>query len=179
VHKLINIAEAALSPIDTILRWMVSAALLTMTGVLIVNVIGRTAFNYSFTGAPTAGRLLMIWLTFIGSYLVIRYANHITVDMLLNYLPRRVNRVLGVITNSVSAVLSAYVAWLGYLYTASRFTMGQMDVMLHIPTGFFYFPVPMGFSLMTVGFLIKAIKIMVDESATPSAAIPTETGRDM
>lgn len=177
MHKFIRLAEGALSPIDTVLRWLVATGLLAMTAVLIVNIVARTVFNVSFIGAPTLGRLLMIWLTFIGSYVVIRSANHIAVDMLLTYLPRRVNIVLGVVANGIAATLSAYVAWLGYLYTAARFATGQMDVMLQIPSGIFYLPVPIGFSLMTVGFLLKAIKLTVDESAKTSDDFPPENGK--
>ncbi len=176
--KFVRFAEVALSPIDTLLRWLIAAGLLTMTGVLIVNVVGRTAFNISFIGAPTIGRFLMIWLTFIGSYVVIRSADHIAVDMLSNYIPDHVQRVLGVISNGVAAAISAYVAWLGYLYTAARFAMGQMDVMLHIPTGFFYLPVPIGFLLMAIGFLIKATKIVVDEPVHSTGTLLPETTRD-
>lgn len=178
MHTILKIANAALSPIDAVFRWSIASALLLMTSVLFVNVVGRTMFNFSFIGAPTLGRLLMIWLTFIGSYVVVRSAEHIAVDMLSNFLSRRVQRVLGVIANGTAMVLSAYIAWLGYLYTATRFAVGQMDVMLQIPTGYFFLPIPIGFSLMAVGFLIKAMSILVDEPMKSNGSITPETGNN-
>ncbi len=175
MQNIVRIADAALSPIDAILRWFIASSLLVMTGVLFVNVVGRTVFNVSFIGAPTIGRFLMIWLTFIGAYVVVRSADHIAMDMLSDNVSPRVQRVLSVIANGAATVLSAYVAWLGYLFTATRFAFGQMDVMIHISVGYFYLPIPIGFSLMTVGFMIKAIKAMANVAVQSTGSITPET----
>jgi TRAP-type C4-dicarboxylate transport system permease small subunit len=176
MHKFVRIADAVLSPIDAVFKWLIASGLLVMTGVLFANVVGRTVFNISFIGAPTIGRFLMIWITFIGAYVVVRFADHIAIDMLSEKVSKKSQRVLSVIANSVATALSAYVAWLGYLFTVTRFTFGQIDVMLHISAGYFYLPIPIGFSLMTVGFMIKAIKAILNEPVQPTDSVTPKIG---
>ena len=65
---LIRIVEATLSLIDRLVMWFVGVMLLVMTIVLFANSIGRAVLNLSFVGGPALGRLLMIWLTFMGSF---------------------------------------------------------------------------------------------------------------
>ena len=80
--------ESLLDSIDGLVRWVVIAALLLMTAVLFLNSIGRSVLNISFVGGPALGRLLVIWLTFLGAYLAVRSGTHITVDLTLIHITR-------------------------------------------------------------------------------------------
>ena len=95
--------------------------------------------------------------------------------MLSDNVSQRAQRALNVIANSAATVLSAYVAWLGYLFTATRFTFGQVDVMIQISVGYFYLPIPIGFSLMTVGFMIKAMKAMLNVPGRSTGSITPQS----
>ena len=81
--------ERVLGTVDVIVRVIVVATLLSMTAVLFLNSIGRSVLNVSFVGGPALGRLLVIWLTFLGAYLAVRAGTHITVDVVRRLLPPR------------------------------------------------------------------------------------------
>jgi len=67
IMKIINAVEAGFGIVDAIVKWIVGAALLLMTADLFLNSVARTFFNESFIGGPALGRLLVIWLCFLGS----------------------------------------------------------------------------------------------------------------
>ncbi len=166
---LIGIVEAALSFIDRLVMWFVGAMLLVMTIVLFANSIGRAVLNISFVGGPALGRLLMIWLTFMGAYLLVRTSRHITIDIAVRIASDRNRRLLVILINLAGAVTTGYLTWLGYLFTLSRFERGQMDPMLSIPTGIFYLAIPLGCALMAISFFHNALKAVVTD---PPEGVP-------
>ena len=166
--KLVDALEAAFGVVDVIVKWIVGGALLLMTAVLFVNAIGRTFLSMSFVGGPALGRLLVIWLCFLGAYLLARTGGHVAVDLVSRAVPDRGYRWLSLVIGLVGAVTMGYVGWLGYLFTARRFAFGQMDPMLEVPTGLFYLPIPIGGFLMSAAFLMVAVKAVAGTLERPS-----------
>ena len=162
MRKVVDRYEDFLGAIDNLVKWVVVLALLLMTGVLFLNSIGRSTLNISFVGGPALGRLLVIWLTFFGAYLAVRSGRHITVDVLQRLLSPLTLRKLSIPIGLFSAMTTAYITWLGTIFTWTRFSAGQLDPMLEIPSGFFYLPVPLGGFLMTLAFLQIVLKCILD-----------------
>ena len=158
--------ERALGTVDVIVRIIVVTALLSMTAVLFLNSIGRSVLNVSFVGGPALGRLLVIWLTFLGAYLAVRSGTHITVDIVRRILPERFVGRLTIFVGLFSTVTCAWVAWLSATFTWTRFASGQIDPMLEIPSALFYLPVPIGAGLMTLAFLQVAMKACAGADGT-------------
>jgi TRAP-type C4-dicarboxylate transport system permease small subunit len=165
--------ERTLRIVDRIIRFIVVAALLLITAVLFFNSIGRSVLNISFVGGPALGRLLVIWLTFLGAYLTVRSGTHITVDLVKRLFPQRALRHLAILVGLSSALTCAYIAWLGALFTRTRFVAGQIDPMLEIPSGFFYLPVPIGAGLMALAFAQIAMRAASREPGEQAAPPPT------
>ena len=89
MRAIVDKFESLLGAIDGVIKWVLVFALLAITAVLFFNSIGRSVFNVSFVGGPALGRLLIIWLTFLGAYSAVRSGSHITIDILLRLLPAR------------------------------------------------------------------------------------------
>ena len=168
--------ESLLGAIDGVIRWVLVFALLTMTAVLFFNSIGRSVLNVSFVGGPALGRLLIIWLTFLGGYLAVRSGSHITVDVLQRLLPAHAVRRMPIPVGLFGAATTGYITWLSAIFTWTRFSAGQIDPMLEIPSGFFYLPVPIGGLLMTMAFLQVALTCIID-SDNHRARPPAPTSR--
>ena len=162
--------ESVLGAIDGIVRIIVVTALLSMTAVLFLNSIGRSVLNMSFVGGPALGRLLVIWLTFLGAYLAVRSRSHITVDLVRRLLPEHIVDRLTIFVGLFSAATCAWITWLSASFTWTRFAAGQIDPMLEIPSGIFYLPVPIGTCLMTLAFLQLAMVSAISEDAAQSPA---------
>ncbi len=168
--KFVDGLEAAFGVVDVIVKWIVGGALLSMTAVLFVNAIGRTFLSMSFVGGPALGRLLVIWLCFLGAYLLVRTNGHVAVDIVSRAVSDRGYRRLNFVIGVVGSVTMGYVGWLGYLFTARRFAFGQMDPMLEVPTGLFYLPIPIGGFLMSAAFLMVAMKAVAGTLERPGSS---------
>ena len=167
MRRVVQKLERLLCSFDVVVRAICVTALLSMTAVLFLNSIGRSVLNVSFVGGPALGRLLVIWLTFLGAYLAVRAGTHITVDIMRRSLPRRLVDRLTIVVGLISAFTCAWVAWLGAAFTWTRFSSGQIDPMLEIPSGLFYLPVPVGSLLMVLAFLQVALLSAFDANPPP------------
>ncbi len=150
--------ERLLGALDGLVRWVLVIALLLMMAVLFFNSIGRSVFNVSLVGGPALGRLLVIWLTFLGAYLAVRSGSHITVDVLQRVLSPRTVKRLQIPVGLIGAATTGYITWLSASFTWIRFSVGQREPLLEIPAGFFDLPVPIGGFLMTRAVVQTALK---------------------
>jgi TRAP-type C4-dicarboxylate transport system permease small subunit len=92
--------------------WLLKALIALFLAVMVVlvfgNVVLRYAFNSGITISEELARWLFVWLTFLGSIVVMREHGHLGVDSLVKRLPRAGKRACLV----VSQILMLYVTWL-------------------------------------------------------------------
>lgn len=166
--KPLDILEAVLGGIDWIARVISGGCLLAVIIVLFVNSFGRYFFNISFVGGEELARIMTIWMTFMGAYLVARINRHVTIDIVLRLASEVTYRRLIFIVSLISALTTAYVATLGFDLAWRVHTAGQMSAVLPIRRAWFYYPVPLGFALMAVAFLMTAVRAATGALARPS-----------
>lgn len=135
-------------------RWAVILMLAAMALMVFANVALRFLTDQSILWVEEASRYLMIWLTFIGSGLVLRYGGHVGIDTLQSALPRHA----AWIRRAIFVLLLGFFAtmlWLGVRYT--MFTWGQTTPVLQVPIGAVYLAMPIGFGLLIVHLLLMAV----------------------
>ena len=69
-------------------RWAVIVLLAAMATMVFANVALRFLTDYSILWVEETSRYTMVWLTFIGAGLVLRYGGHIGIDSLQQAVPR-------------------------------------------------------------------------------------------
>ena len=132
-------------------RWVVIAILAAMASMVFANVALRFLTDHSILWVEEVSRYLMIWLTFLGAGLVLRYGGHIGIDTLADKLPRHAVS----IRTAIFLVMLAFFAvmvWLGVRYAA--FTWRQTTPVMQIPIGAVYLAMPIGFALAIVHLLL-------------------------
>jgi TRAP-type C4-dicarboxylate transport system permease small subunit len=135
-------------------RWVVIAILAAMALMVFANVALRFLTDHSILWVEEVSRYLMIWLTFLGSGIVLRYGAHIGIDTLQERFPRAAP----VIRATIFVVMLAFfvaMVWLGTRY--ALLTWGQTTPVLEIPIGAVYLAMPVGFGLMIVHLLLMAV----------------------
>jgi TRAP-type C4-dicarboxylate transport system permease small subunit len=140
-------------------RWVVIAILAAMASMVFANVLLRFLTDHSILWVEEVSRYLMIWLTFLGAGLVLRYGGHIGIDTLQERFPALAPRIRA----AVFVVMLAFFAvmlWLGIRYAA--FTWGQTTPVMQIPIGAVYLAMPIGFSLLIVHALLMAVPYVRD-----------------
>jgi TRAP-type C4-dicarboxylate transport system permease small subunit len=134
-------------------RWTVIAILAAMAMMVFANVALRFLTDHSILWVEEVSRYLMIWLTFIGAGLVLRYGGHIGIDTLQDALPEQAAWIRAAI---FLLLLGFFVlmTWLGLRY--ALLTWGQTTPVMQIPVGAVYLAMPVGFALMIVHLLFMA-----------------------
>ena len=124
-----------------------------MAVMVFANVALRFTTAHSILWVEEVSRYLMIWLTFLGSGVVLRYGAHIGIDTLQERFPRAAPVVRVIICVLLLGFFAA-MAGLGARY--AMLTWGQTTPVLEIPIGAVYLAMPIGFALMIVHLLLMA-----------------------
>jgi TRAP-type C4-dicarboxylate transport system permease small subunit len=95
----------------------------------------------------------MIWLTFIGAGLVLRYGGHIGIEALHERLPRHASLLRGLVVALLLAFF-VFMTWIGIRY--ALLTWQQTTPVMEVPIGAIYLSIPIGFALLAVHLLLMA-----------------------
>lgn len=134
-------------------RWLIIVILAAMATMVFANVALRFLTDNSILWVEEVSRYLMIWLTFIGAGLVLRYGGHIGIESLQEMFPRAAPFLRAVIFVLLLCFF-CFMVWIGVRY-ASR-TWAQTTPVTEIPVGVVYLAMPIGFALLIVHLLLMA-----------------------
>jgi len=154
-------------------RWALVALLAAMACIVFANVALRYLTNDSLIWAEEVARHLMIWLTFLGAGLVLRFGGHIAIENLHDVLPGRAGLWLRGLIVAALLTFFALMAWQGATYTSvMRF---QTTAATGISFGWAYLAMPFGFVLLIVHLLLVARRYVVERRVMASDEIDAET----
>jgi TRAP-type C4-dicarboxylate transport system permease small subunit len=128
-------------------RALVIVLLAAMAVMVFANVALRFLTDHSILWAEEASRYAMVWLTFLGAGLVLRYGGHIGIDTLERNLPRIAPAIRAAIFLLLAMFFCVMIV-VGIRYAI--LTWGQTTPVLEIPIGAVYLAMPVGFALMLV-----------------------------
>lgn len=150
-----------LRALDRALTVVVNALLIlsfsVMLGLAVLQVFLRFFFHSGILWGDVAARNLVIWVGFFGAYLATRENKHFRIDVLTRLVPLRIRSWLFAFTDVFAAVISYF------LFQASlSFVNIGIDpdsvAFLQIPQSAVAMIVPIGFALVVVQFLIRAVE---------------------
>lgn len=134
-------------------RALVIALLAAMATMVFANVVLRYTTGYSILWSEEASRYAMVWLTFIGAGLVLRYGGHIGIDSLQQRLPKQAVAIR-------AAIFAGMLLFFGVLAAAgfryAILTWAQTTPVLQIPIGAVYLAMPVGAILLGVHLVLMA-----------------------
>jgi TRAP-type C4-dicarboxylate transport system permease small subunit len=135
--------------------------LLALMAILVfANVVLRYTTGDSIVWAEELSRYLMIWLTFLGAGLVLRYGGHLAIDNLQNVVSARIGQLLRALIVLCITGFTLAMIWLGSLYILRAWE--QTTPVMELPFGLVYSALPVGFVFLLLhlamfvrGFLNK------------------------
>ena len=134
-------------------RWLIIVILAAMALMVFANVALRFLTDQSILWVEEVSRYLMIWLTFLGAGLVLRYGGHIGIDTLQDSFPRQAPAIRVLIFVLLLGFFG-FMVWIGTRY--ATLTWGQTTPVMQIPVGVVYLAMPVGFALLIVHLLLMA-----------------------
>lgn len=130
--------------------------LLSIVFLITWQVIYRYVFIHMTAGGKGAdwaeeiARYIFIWISYLAVPVAIKNHNLIRVDIVYDRLPKRVQRMAGVIVDMALILWAAVIMQRGYLHVARLAQYATRSPVLHVPYWLLYTILPLGFFLILV-----------------------------
>jgi len=140
MEKLGNWFKSLSDRINRLVEIVVILLGMFMTCVMGSQVIARYVFNHSLFWSEEVGRIVLVWLTFLGATIAYKKKLHIGIDFLIRRLPSSARRICFVITwlTSLCFFVAFVVLGIKFLF----FTSMLKTAALGIPGHFTYSVIP-------------------------------------
>lgn len=132
----------------------IAAAIGTMVVAALLQVISRYVFNSPLGWTEELAKFLMVWWTFLGVAVLAFRGKLLAIDALLLALAPRIAHLTLALAQFFSAVVMAWLAWLGVRLVNLAGT--QITPALDVPYAFIYASLPIGLAIAVAGFLYRA-----------------------
>ncbi|MBO9677563.1 MAG: TRAP transporter small permease [Acidovorax sp.] len=147
-------------------RWVLIVLLLAMACIVFANVVLRYTTGDSIVWAEEVARHMMIWCTFLGAGLVLRFGGHVAIDNLHNAVGPRAARAIRAGVVAGVGLFCLVMTYFSVLYVwATRF---QTTAATDVPMAWIYVAMPVGFLLMFAHLLFIARGYVGDGSYVES-----------
>ena len=132
--------------IDRAAEAVVVAALFGELVLVLANVLARVVFRESFLWSDEVARLVLSILAFIGGAVAYRRRDYAQVRLILNLVPKRVERVCLALADVVVFFVSGLIAVVSIEFVAASWA--ERTPILQVPAALIALPLPIGMALM-------------------------------
>ncbi|WP_394196830.1 TRAP transporter small permease [Litoreibacter albidus] len=144
-------------PLDIFLpvRWIVSAMLIIVVAITLLQIIMRYAFDSPLIWSEELVRLIVVWITFIGASAVCYDGRHLNVEVFFKAAPPRLRVAMRVFNAVVSLAFLAVLGW--HSITLLKIEMMQDMSALPLKIGHIRLAATIGCILMAIGILARML----------------------
>jgi C4-dicarboxylate transporter, DctQ subunit len=137
--------------------WIAKVMVIIITILIILEIILRYFFNNSLKFVPELSNLSLIFITFLGSALILKRDQHAKLDLIASYLKPRTMAAVNLVTYAVCSIVSLVLAWYTGALVVDYFKQGIAfyDV-IPFPKWTVFAVMPFGFLLLCIQFLRSA-----------------------
>jgi len=154
-----------LKAIETLLARLESGVLIFLLTIMIVmaflQVILRDFFKTGILWGDIFTRNLVLWVGFLGAALATKEGRHFNIDIVTKRLSPMARKIFGIITNLFAAIVCYFLMQAATTFLRDElqagtalFTIEQKE----IPAWYFELIIPIGFGLIMIHFLLKALE---------------------
>lgn len=151
-------------------KWALILLLGAMSVIVFTNVSLRYLTNFSIPWAEEVARYMMVWMTFIGAGLTLRYGGHVAIGNVMEALSPTAQRILRAVIVLCLFAFFAIMIWVGYNY-AMRMRF-QLTPATRIPFAYVYAAIPVGFALLAVHLLLIVRGYVTENRFKEAADVP-------
>lgn len=141
-------------------KFLLGLSLALMVVLLAAGVFFRYVLNDPLVWSESVAKLLIVWMTFIGTSIAFAEQTNIRVDSLVDCLPDRIRVVIGILVDVFTVSILGYMGYLGFIYFQS--TISSTSPILGISIGFFSFGMPMMFVFSVLHILVNRFASVTD-----------------
>src|SRR5690625_3729423 len=139
---------------------IIGIALMIVTFLLFINIILRFFFSSGITWAEEFIRYSIIWITFIGASVCFQRGSHIAVDLLIDFVPKKMKKLLATIIHLLSIVFMIFIIIYGIELVVFSKETGHLAAALQIEMYWIYLAMPVGAALSLVQIIIQTVNTL-------------------
>ncbi len=133
-----------------LLYWLCIIAITGLTAIVFLQVVSRT-IKMSIPGTEELARLLVVWLTFLGSSLAIHEKMHLAVNYFVGLTSDKIQRVMYVFVHVL--MIAFFCILLFYGTNLTVLALGTTSSTLQMPMSVFYGAIPLS-AVFSLYFLV-------------------------
>ena len=148
--------DAVLAVLDRLAQWLAIALVGVIAVAMILQVFFRYVVNSSLSWSEELSVWSLVWLVFIGSVVLIRNWEHISIPTFVNWLPLGLRPCVVIVARCLSIAFLAAMTYLGFEMILFGFHADAP--VLHLSTRWAKLSIPVGGALMclfALGVLLK------------------------
>ena len=126
----------------------------TMACLAFVQVVLRYGFDSGLIWVEEVNRYLMVYLTFFGAALGVKYARHIRIQLIDKFVGPRGLEMVQTAVNLIGAVYSATITYLAWDLTSRLMQLGQTSSALQMPVYIAYGIMPVATAIMFFRYVV-------------------------
>lgn len=135
-------------------------ALVLLVFLTLAGALSRRFLNHPFVWLEEVQLWLEVWVVFMGAGAAFRTGSHVAIEIIIDALPEKVQRIFDVIIAIIVAVTLGYLLWQSLGYVKLFIDSERTTSMLQLPYYFIYGVVPISCILMIVNYLYVFINRM-------------------
>ncbi|WP_017549726.1 TRAP transporter small permease [Salinicoccus carnicancri] len=138
----------------SILTWLCIISITLLTAIVLLQVISRVS-DIFVPGTEELARLLIVWLTFLGSSLAIHEKMHLAVNYFVRKVGKDKRKYVHLFVNILLALFYGVLTVYGFRLAAD--SMSSSSPALQLPMGIFYLALPVS-GLFSLYFILSGMK---------------------
>lgn len=108
-----------------------------------IQVIMRSAFNYSLSWSEELSRYIFIWQTWLGASIALKYNEHIRVELLFSFVKNiKIQRIVKILADIIWFVFSLFLMSNGWQLVQSMISRNALSSGMRVPLAFIYISLP-------------------------------------
>ena len=152
---------------------LIALILFSTMFIAVTQIVLRNGFSSGLSWADPALKMLVLYITIVGSIIATRENKHLSIDVLSKFLPEHLNHLVQKATNIFSAIICLLMSF--YSLKLLQISKEFEDVAFNgIPLWILQLILPIGFLLMAIRFIVNNF----NENVSPDSefGIPHKQG---
>jgi TRAP-type C4-dicarboxylate transport system permease small subunit len=141
--------------------------LVLMIAMAVTQIFLRNLFEFGIFWGDILVRTLVLWIGLIGSMVASRDDNHISIDIIARYLPKRVKVVVSSLVELFTAVVCAVMVYYSLRFVKMEFEYGG-TAFAQVPAWLCEAIIPFAFAVIALRYFILSL-INLSKIAKPSS----------
>lgn len=160
VTRKARVLEAGIRRIENVISVIGMVMLMALMLLGASDVVGRYVFNHPITGAVEISEVLMGMVVFLAWGYTMARREHISVDILFNHYPPRVQTIASFVMLLLTLVLFSLIVWQAGTKAMLDWEQGRLLKMIPIPVAPFKLLVPFGAFFLCLECIIQMIQLV-------------------